>query len=122
VIIGDTYNQRIRQVSSDGVTVTLAGSGNPGGSDGGGGDARFNQPAGLTLSDGRILVADRRNHKIRQVELNVELEGVEVRSRSDNSGVILFFLLVVFPGIGTGFYYANKNKKPKAYRRQRLIT
>ena len=49
------------------MTVTLAGSGARGGKGGGGLGASFDQPGGLTLSNSRILIADRENHQIRQV-------------------------------------------------------
>jgi uncharacterized protein (TIGR03437 family) len=68
--IADTLNHRIRKVLPGGVIVTVAGTGEPGGS----GDAgpaiaaRLQQPAGIAVDDsGDIFIADTGNHRIRQV-------------------------------------------------------
>src|SRR6266540_3392491 len=63
-------NNRIRAVGSDGIIVTLAGTGTTGysGDDGPAIQANLNGPYGIALrSDGKMVFADRYNHRIRQL-------------------------------------------------------
>ena len=67
--VADTGNHAIRRVTSDGVMSTLAGDGTPGFADGPAGQARFNGPIGVAVApDGRILVADTYNDRIRAID------------------------------------------------------
>ncbi len=71
LLVADLGNHAIRKVAPDGTTTTLAGSGQGGHQDGPGEQARFREPAGLALSiDGTVLVADRLNHRIRQIDVS----------------------------------------------------
>ena len=66
--IADTWNQRIRCVTPDGLIFTVAGTGEPGFRGDGrfALDARLSLPAGLALdASGNLLVADTGNHRIR---------------------------------------------------------
>jgi uncharacterized protein (TIGR03437 family) len=68
LFIADTFNHRIRRVSSSGIVTTIAGDGAPGftGDGGAATAARFRSPAGLAIdSSGRIYVADLDNQRIR---------------------------------------------------------
>jgi sugar lactone lactonase YvrE len=69
--VADTNNHQIRRVTADGVVTTFAGSGLAGGSDGANGDARFNNPEGVTVSAGAIggvvYVADTASNTIRKI-------------------------------------------------------
>jgi len=68
--VSDTYNHRIRLVTSAGVVTTLAGSGSPAFADGTGAGASFNYPQALAVtSSDVIVVADQSNHRIRLVTL-----------------------------------------------------
>jgi hypothetical protein len=68
IVVSDTYNHRIRLVTSAGVVTTLAGSGSPAFADGTGAGASFNYPQALAVtSSGDIVVADQNNHRIRLV-------------------------------------------------------
>ncbi len=68
VYVVDSYNHKIRKVSSAGVVTTLAGSGATGSSDGAGSAASFSAPFGIALDKtGNMFVADMLNHKIRRV-------------------------------------------------------
>ncbi|MFZ2492242.1 MAG: hypothetical protein WA208_12235, partial [Thermoanaerobaculia bacterium] len=70
VYVGDRENHAIRKITSDGVVVTLAGSGmwSSGWADGKGLSARFFQPSGIAIdSEGNVWVADSRNRVIRKV-------------------------------------------------------
>ena len=67
--VADTYNNRIRVVDADGRSSSLAGDGKPGNRDGRGRTARFWEPAGLSLVDDTLFVADTNNNAIRMVDL-----------------------------------------------------
>ena len=70
IVVSDTYNHRIRLVTSAGVVTTLAGSGSPAFADGTGAGASFNYPQALAVtSSDVIVVADQSNHRIRLVTL-----------------------------------------------------
>jgi len=65
VFVADTYNNRIRKISKDGVVTTLAGSGLVGNTLGTGTAASFYNPAGLAVdTSGNVYVADKRNNRI----------------------------------------------------------
>lgn len=65
--VADTYNNKIRKISLNGVVTTLAGS-SQGFADGTGTNAKFNRPTGLTMdSNGNIYVTDLENQRIRKV-------------------------------------------------------
>ena len=67
VYVADSYNDRIRKVSWDGVVTTLAGS-SAGLADGPGASARFDTPSALLLApNGDLYVADTGNHAIRKI-------------------------------------------------------
>lgn len=73
--IADSRNNRIRQVSTDGIINTIAGSGSVceagcGGFSGDGGpasQAQLNNPTGITVTGGNLYIADTNNRRIRKV-------------------------------------------------------
>ena len=69
LFVADLLNQRIRKiVASTGVVTSLAGNGAAGSSDGTGTAAQFSFPCGVACdASGNVYVADRGNHRIRQV-------------------------------------------------------
>ena len=68
VYVADTYNNKIRKVTSAGVVTTLAGSGSWASTDGTGTAASFYFPSGVTAdASGNVYVADSSNNKIRKV-------------------------------------------------------
>ena len=71
IYIADRYNHTIRKISNEGQVSTLAGkAGFSGNQDGQGELARFNEPWGLCVSaEGIVYVADTKNNKIRQIDL-----------------------------------------------------
>lgn len=68
--IADTYNHKLKRLDPRrGAVQSLAGSGEPGHRDGPAGTARFAEPSGLALADGRLYVADTNNHAVRVYDL-----------------------------------------------------
>lgn len=62
---------RLRLISPDGIVSTLAGSLQPGYSDGPAPDARFKIPASIALDNvGNIYIADTNNHRIRMLSVD----------------------------------------------------
>ncbi|MEO0565165.1 MAG: thioredoxin-like domain-containing protein, partial [Chloroflexota bacterium] len=58
IFIADTYNNKIKQITTDGFeTITLTG-GSAGFRDGTLAEARFHEPGGLSYADGRLFIAD----------------------------------------------------------------
>ncbi len=78
IFISDTYNNRIRKVTANGMITTVAGVGPPGDGDGGysgdGGmaaNASLQEPMGLALDlSGNLFIADTGNSRIRKVAVN----------------------------------------------------
>ena len=69
--VADTGSHTIRRIAPDGQVSTLAGDGTPGYADGPGPQARFNGPIGIAVAaDGRIVVADTYNDRIRIIDAN----------------------------------------------------
>jgi len=70
VFIADTYNHKIKVLDPKrGSVATFAGSGDAGLADGDGDRARFHEPGGLSIANGKLFVADTNNHAIRIVDL-----------------------------------------------------
>jgi sugar lactone lactonase YvrE len=67
IYVADTYNDRVRKITSDGVVTTVAGAG-LGYADGPAGSALFDTPCGIVVSpDGTLIVADTGNHRLRKI-------------------------------------------------------
>jgi hypothetical protein len=59
LFIADTYNQRIREVGSEGIITTVAGGGNCSGCGGVATNAALNQPSGVAVdATGNLFIAD----------------------------------------------------------------
>ena len=66
----DRLNHAIRALHPDGTVRTVAGTGVPGFKDGPQQLAQFSSPKGLRVTpDGKLIVADSQNHRIRQIDL-----------------------------------------------------
>ena len=68
VYFSDTYGNRIRKISPEGVVSTVAGTSQPGLQDGPVDKARLNFPRGIVLRGKTILFADFNNHVVRSIE------------------------------------------------------
>jgi hypothetical protein len=72
IIIADTYNNRIRKLTSIGnlnTVTTLAGSTSTGATDGTSSSAQFNYPEDVAVLGDYIYVADNYNYKVRKISL-----------------------------------------------------
>jgi sugar lactone lactonase YvrE len=69
--IADTGNHAIRALQG-GIVSTVAGTGEPGGTDGLPGVGTLNAPMGITYKDGFLYIADTHNHKVRAVWLGMK--------------------------------------------------
>jgi sugar lactone lactonase YvrE len=70
LFIADTFNNRVRKVTPDGIINTVAGNGARGFSGDGGlaASAQLNGPTGVAVdSAGNLFIADQQNHRIRKV-------------------------------------------------------
>ena len=71
LFIADTDNDRIREVRTDGVIVTIAGDAGFGGDGGPATQAQLNHPEGVALdARGNLFIADTGNNRIREVSPN----------------------------------------------------
>jgi hypothetical protein len=69
VYVADSYNHRIRKITSAGVVTTLAGNGAAAFADGIGTSAFFNYPRSVAVdASGTVYVADQNNHRIRIIQ------------------------------------------------------
>ena len=66
IFVADTYNDKIRVIENGNVT-TIAGS-TQGFADGVGAYSKFDTPAGLAIWNGKLLIADSANRRIRVIE------------------------------------------------------
>ncbi|HYH85739.1 MAG TPA: NHL repeat-containing protein [Pyrinomonadaceae bacterium] len=80
VYVADTYNDRVRVVTKDGVVKTLAGAGRPGYADGDAlSAALFDTPCGLAVSDaGDVYVADTGNNLLRKITKDGQVTTLSV--------------------------------------------
>ena len=81
--VADTYNHKVKRVlPKTRSAFTMAGTGSPGHVDGPFVQARFSEPCGLSIANGRMYIADTNNHAIRVADLEtsevatLELEGL----------------------------------------------
>jgi hypothetical protein len=85
--VADTYNNKIKQVFPGSKrALTFLGTGKAGFRDGG--SPLFDEPAGVSVADGKLYIADTNNHAVRVADLKtkdvftLELRGLEApRSR-----------------------------------------
>jgi len=71
LLIADTYNHKIKELDPKQEKVkTFLGTGKPGQADGP--TPSFYEPAGLTLANGNLYIADTNNHAIRVVDLKTK--------------------------------------------------
>jgi DNA-binding beta-propeller fold protein YncE len=89
LLVADSLNNAIRQVTMAGVVSTVAGNGVEGFADGAGAAARFNGPCRIVVDgEGTIVIADRDNHRLRKIVggMVTTLAGSSESGTSDGSG------------------------------------
>ncbi len=70
IFVADTYNNKLKRLDlKTGRIETWLGDGRVGADDGIGTGARFFEPAGVSVSDDTLWIADTNNHAIRRVDL-----------------------------------------------------
>ena len=68
IYVADTYNDRIRMITTAGQVSTIAGGGTPGYADGDRTSALFDTPSGIAvMTDDSIIVADTGNDRLRKI-------------------------------------------------------
>jgi sugar lactone lactonase YvrE len=68
VYVADTYNDRMRKISTDGQVSTVAGGAQPGFADGDRNTSLFDTPCGVAIAnDGTLIVADTGNDRLRKI-------------------------------------------------------
>ena len=71
--VADTYNHKIKRVlPRTRSAFTVAGAGKPGHADGPFAQARFSEPSGLSIANGKMYIADTNNHAIRVADMESE--------------------------------------------------
>ena len=68
--VADTYNHKIKRVlPKTRSAFTVAGVGKPGHVDGPLAQARFSEPSGLSIANGKMYIADTNNHTVRVADM-----------------------------------------------------
>ncbi len=89
LFVADTYNNKLKEIDLSSSRIrTLAGDGRAGNDDE---PARFNEPAGISVADGVLYVADTNNHQVRTVDLRgngrvttLKIKGLEAPPEEDD--------------------------------------
>jgi len=69
--IADTYNNKIKQLDLEQSRIeTIAGTGDPGMSDGPGAESTFDEPGGIDIANGHLYISDTNNHLVRVMDLS----------------------------------------------------
>ncbi|HVG22302.1 MAG TPA: NHL repeat-containing protein [Blastocatellia bacterium] len=77
IFVADSYNDRVRKISTDGSVSTVAGAGSPGFSDGAAAQALFDTPSGVAVDEkGNVFVADTGNRAVRKITAQGEVTSV----------------------------------------------
>jgi sugar lactone lactonase YvrE len=88
IFIADTLNHRIRAVDSNGVITTVAGNGTPGfaGDNGPATSASLASPFAVFVHAGTLLIADKNNSRIRNVDASATITTVAGNGSNEGDG------------------------------------
>ena len=88
IFIADTLNHRIRKVNSSGVISTVAGNGTPAfaGDNGPATSASLASPCGVFVHAGNILIADKNNSRIRNVDTSATITTMAGNGSNEGDG------------------------------------
>lgn len=90
IYVADSYNDRIRLITSDGQVSTVAGKGFPGYADGDRNSALFDTPSGIVVAaDGSLIVADTGNDRLRKISIEGNVTTLPVPDLSNPIGLAL---------------------------------
>lgn len=92
IYVADNNNHAVRKIAPSGLVTTIGGNGVTGYSDGVWPNVRFANPSGLAVdANGDVLVADRKNNRIRKITVNTgvvtTIAGTGVRESIDGNGL-----------------------------------
>lgn len=86
VFVADTYNDRIRLITSDGDVKTLAGGSTPAYTDGDAASARFDTPCAVAVaSSGDLFVADTGNNRLRKIGRDGQVSTLNLHTPDQSS-------------------------------------
>lgn len=89
VWVADTYNDKIRMITVDGMVHTVAGGDQPGFQDGQGSAALFDTPSQIVINRlGEAIVTDTRNNAVRKITAQGEVSTL-MRSEPQNHDALL---------------------------------
>lgn len=89
LIVGDTYNDKIRVIKTDGQVITLAGGDGPGYQDGVGSNALFDTPTNVVVnSKNEIIIADTRNNAVRKITATGEVSTLMFSAKEDQNALM----------------------------------
>jgi DNA-binding beta-propeller fold protein YncE len=84
IYVADTYNDRVRKISSDSQVSTVAGAGRPGYADGDAASALFDTPCSVVVSaDGTLYIADTGNNQLRKITTTGQVTTLTVTFPAD---------------------------------------
>ena len=90
IFVADSYNDRIRLITSDGQVSTVAGKGTPGYADGDRNNALFDTPCGVVAAnDGSLIVADTGNDRLRKITPDGNVTTLPQQDLSNPIGLAL---------------------------------
>jgi sugar lactone lactonase YvrE len=86
VYVADTYNDRVRVITKDGLVKTLAGNGATGNADGASTSASFDTPCGVAVNDaGEVYVADTGNDRLRKITKDGQVITLNLSDPASNA-------------------------------------
>ncbi|MBC3878363.1 gluconolaconase [Undibacterium sp. FT79W] len=89
VYVADTYNDKIRRISTDGKVSTIAGGKQNGLLDGAASDALFDTPSGIAINSHKdLIIADTRNNAIRKLTQTGIVSTLEQSASNDKNALM----------------------------------